>query len=81
METVKKYADGEQIPKENIKKKKAMMYEEDIVNSKNVDLIILDEMSYVPFNTEGAELFFQLISDWYKKSLIITSNQQLHSRN
>src|SRR5699024_7314082 len=42
---------------------------------KNVNIIILDEMVYVPFCTEGAELFFQLVSDWYEpKSLIITSN-------
>lgn len=49
---------------------------------KNVDLIILDEMGYVPFNTEGAELFFQLISDWYEqKSLIITSNLEFSQWN
>lgn|SRR5699024_5799562 len=49
---------------------------------KNVDLIILDEMGYVPFNTEGAELFFQLISEWYEqKSLIITSNLEFSQWN
>ncbi len=32
-----------------------------------VDLIILDEMGYVPFSKEGAELLFQLISDWYEQ--------------
>ena len=40
-----------------------------------VKLIILDEMGYVPFSREGAELLFQLVSDWYEtKSIIITSN-------
>ncbi len=40
-----------------------------------VKLVILDEMGYVPFNKDGAELLFQLISDWYEhKSVIITSN-------
>lgn len=49
---------------------------------KNVDLIILDEMGYVPFNTDGAELFFQLISEWYEqKSLIITSNLEFSQWN
>lgn len=49
---------------------------------KNVNLIILDEMGYVPFNTEGAELFFQLISEWYEqKSLIITSNLEFSQWN
>ncbi len=32
-------------------------------------------MGYVPFSKAGAELLFQLISDWYEqKSLIMTSN-------
>lgn len=31
---------------------------------KKVDLIILDEMGYIPFSKEGAELLFQLITDW-----------------
>lgn len=49
---------------------------------KNVDLIILDEMGYVPFNTEGAELSFQLITAWYEqKSLIITSNLEFSQWN
>ena len=49
---------------------------------KSVDLIILDEMGYVPFNKEGAELLFQLISDWYEqKSLIITSNLEFSQWN
>lgn len=49
---------------------------------KKVDLIILDEMGYVPFNKEGAELLFQLVSDWYEqKSLIITSNLEFSQWN
>ena len=49
---------------------------------KKVDLIILDEMGYVPFNKEGAELLFQLISDWYEQtSLIITSNLEFSQWN
>lgn len=49
---------------------------------KSVDLIILDEMGYVPFNKEGAELLFQLISDWYEqKSLVITSNLEFSQWN
>lgn len=49
---------------------------------KSVDLIILDEMGYVPFNKEGAELLFQLISDCYEqKSLIITSNLEFSQWN
>lgn len=49
---------------------------------KKVDLIILDEMGYTPFGKEGAELLFQLITDWYEqKSLIITSNLEFSQWN
>lgn len=47
-----------------------------------VKLIILDEMGYIPFTKEGAELLFQLISDWYEtKSVIITSNLEFSQWN
>lgn len=46
------------------------------------DMIILDEMGYVPFGKEGAELLFQLISDWYEqRSLVITSNLEFSQWN
>lgn len=49
---------------------------------KTADLIILDEMGYVPFSKDGAELLFQLVTDWYeKKSLIITSNLEFSQWN
>lgn len=49
---------------------------------KKVDMIILDEMGYIPFSKEGAELLFQLISDWYEqKSLLITSNLEFSQWN
>ncbi|MFD2658610.1 IS21-like element helper ATPase IstB [Gracilibacillus thailandensis] len=47
-----------------------------------VDLVILDEMGYVPFSKDGAELLFQLVTDWYEqKSLIITSNLEFSQWN
>lgn len=47
-----------------------------------MDLIILDEMGYLPFTKEGAELLFQLISEFYEqKSLIITSNLEFSQWN
>jgi len=49
---------------------------------KKVDLVILDEMGYIPFTKEGSELLFQLISDWYEqKSIIITSNLEFSQWN
>lgn len=39
------------------------------------DLIALDELGYTPQNQEGADLFFQFISQRYeRKSLMITTN-------
>ena len=47
-----------------------------------VDLMILDEMGYLPFGKEGAELLFQIISEFYEqKSLIITSNLEFSQWN
>lgn len=49
---------------------------------KKADMIILDEMGYVPFSKDGAELLFHLISDWYEqKSIIITSNLEFSQWN
>ncbi|MGG1690905.1 IS21-like element helper ATPase IstB [Heyndrickxia ginsengihumi] len=46
------------------------------------ELVILDEMGYLPFSKEGSELLFQLIADWYEqKSLIITSNLEFSQWN
>lgn len=45
-------------------------------------MIILDEMGYVPFSKDGAELLFQLISYWYEqRSLVITSNLEFSQWN
>ena len=39
-------------------------------------LLIIDEMGYLPFNSEGAHCFFQLISRLYEEfSTIFTSNK------
>ena len=42
-----------------------------------LDLLILDELGYIPLHKEGAELLFQVISMCYEnKSLVITTNLQ-----
>lgn len=39
------------------------------------DLLIIDEVGYIPFSTDGAQLLFQVFSDRYEKgALIVTSN-------
>lgn len=40
-----------------------------------LDLLILDELGYVPFSKEGAELLFEIISRAYERlSVIVTTN-------
>lgn len=46
------------------------------------DLLILDELGYVPFQKEGAELLFHIIADCYEqKSVIVTSNLEFGQWN
>jgi DNA replication protein DnaC len=41
-----------------------------------VPLLIIDEVGYIPFEAEAANLFFQLVSSRYERaSLIVTSNK------
>lgn len=49
---------------------------------KKVELIVIDEMGFVPLHKDGAELLFQVISDCYeKRSIIITSNLEFSQWN
>lgn len=42
---------------------------------KKADLLILDEVGYVPFSQTGSELLFNVIADCYERqSVIVTSN-------
>jgi DNA replication protein DnaC len=46
------------------------------------DLLICDEWGYVPVDSEGAKLLFQVIADCYeRKSLIITTNLEFGKWN
>jgi len=41
----------------------------------NYDVLVIDEVGYLPFSDEDAKLFFQLVDRRYeKKSTIITTN-------
>lgn len=49
---------------------------------KKTELIVIDEIGFVPLHKEAAELLFQVISDCYeRKSLIITSNLEFSQWN
>jgi len=49
---------------------------------KKVELIVIDEVGFVPLHKEAAELLFQVVSNCYEqKSLIITSNLEFSQWN
>jgi len=48
---------------------------QDLAKLRRYPLLIVDEVGYIPFETEAANLFFQLVSSRYEHaSLILTSN-------
>jgi DNA replication protein DnaC len=48
----------------------------------NLDLLILDELGYVPLHKQGAGLLFQVLNLCYeKRSIIITTNLQFGQWN
>ena len=47
-----------------------------ILRLPKIDLLIIDEMGFLPIDNEGANLFFQLINKRYENhSTIITTNK------
>ena len=49
---------------------------------RKVELLVIDEIGFVPLHKDAAELLFQVISDCYeRKSLIITSNLEFSQWN
>jgi DNA replication protein DnaC len=50
--------------------------QDELVKLGRVPLLIVDEVGYIPFEAEAANLFFQLVSSRYERaSLIVTSNK------
>lgn len=53
-----------------------------MTNIKKIELIVIDELGFVPLHKDAAQLMFQVISECYeRKSLIITSNLEFSSWN
>lgn len=49
---------------------------------RKAELLVIDEIDFVPLHKDAAELLFQVISDYYeRKSLIITSNLEFSQWN
>jgi DNA replication protein DnaC len=50
--------------------------QQELVRLRRYPLIVVDEVGYIPFESEAANLFFQLVSSRYERaSLIVTSNK------
>ena len=53
-----------------------MSYERLLRFYKSLDLLIIDELGYLPLDIEGAKLFFELVESRYERgSIIVTSNR------
>lgn len=49
---------------------------DELVRLGRIPLLIIDEVGYIPFEAEAANLFFQLVSSRYERaSVIVTSNK------
>lgn len=61
------------------KARRESMLDEKIAMLSKPQLLIIDEVGYLPISTENANLFFQLVSRRYeRKSIILTSNRSLN---
>lgn len=55
--------------------KQADRLEKELTQLAKYQILVIDEFGYLPIDTEGARLLFQVISDAYeKRSLILTTN-------
>jgi DNA replication protein DnaC len=49
---------------------------------KKLDLLILDELGFIPFHKDGADLLFSVIAECYEQtSIIVTSNLEFGQWN
>jgi DNA replication protein DnaC len=49
---------------------------DELIRLGRIPLLIIDEVGYIPFDAEAANLFFQLVSSRYERaSVIVTSNK------
>ncbi len=70
------YANASNLIERLVKANRENRLEEKLKALSKFNLLILDEMGYLPFASEGAHCFFQLISRRYEKSsTIFTSNK------
>ncbi|MGH9266714.1 MAG: IS21-like element helper ATPase IstB [Acidimicrobiales bacterium] len=54
--------------------------QEELRSLARVPLVIIDEVGYIPFQGEAANLFFQLVSSRYERASVIVSSNKAFSR-
>jgi DNA replication protein DnaC len=70
-----RFATGAGLVNELIEARNERMINRVIQKTSRFGLLILDELGYVPFSREGAQLLFQVLADRYERaSVIITTN-------
>jgi DNA replication protein DnaC len=70
-----RFVTGCSIVNELVEARNEMCLRRTINRYSRYDLLILDELGYVPFSKEGAQLLFQILTERHeKKPVIITSN-------
>jgi DNA replication protein DnaC len=70
-----RFANGAGLVNELIEAHSERMISRVIQKTSRFGLLILDELGYVPFSREGAQLLFQILAERYERaSVIITSN-------
>jgi DNA replication protein DnaC len=70
-----RFANGAGLVNELIEAHSERMISRVIQKTSRFGLLILDELGYVPFSREGAQLLFQILAERYERaSAIITSN-------
>ena len=63
------------LPPHSIRAKKAVKLDDYIVRMNKNDILVIDDISYIPCDRQEADLLFMLLASRYEnKSIVITSN-------
>jgi DNA replication protein DnaC len=53
---------------------------DELIRLGRIPLLIIDEVGYIPFEAEAANLFFQLVSSRYERASVIVTSNKLFGR-
>lgn len=70
-----RFVTGSELVNELVESRSERLLSRSIQRYAKSGLLILDELGYVPFSKEGAQLLFQVMADRYERgSMIVTTN-------